>query len=244
MTRDRASVLALTFIAGGVLGAGALYTALRFLHFQTASDEFAWFAAVFAGVSCVLIAAQILLAFQQLDLQNREIDLVEQQGKILERQDELLHQRARLIVWATVSHLAPVSAIVLGTAIEFTILNVGDRTARAATLELLMPSSADRYPHRAQPEWYETPDIQGNSRWRIDLERYFFVDIPVKLAARLDLTYRLSVAGTLVNDIKWRIAFEDGVEPARGEWEPLTTREAIADKYRAFLDRAGPLSAP
>jgi hypothetical protein len=113
--------------------------------------------------------------------------------------------------------------------LELGVMNVGTRTAQAATLQLLIPSTFNNqamFGDTSYPRWFRAPEVEGYSRWEVDIDRNFFVDVPVTRAAHVAFFYPTDV-GDPFEKMQWRIAFGDGVVPGRGQWSPLTTREAM-----------------
>lgn len=175
-----------------------------------------------------LMARQITLA------QNLEA-IARHQTDILDRQDAMLRQRAHLVVWGDFEYqrnLHPGKQTHLG----FGIVNVGDRTAHSATLQLLMPNSFDAAAMfgQAYPSWFRTPEHEGFSRWETDLSRLFFIDVPVVRAAFVAFNHPENIEDA-ISAIKWRIAFADGVVPGKGLWQQLTSKDAILNALEAGI---------
>src|SRR5579872_578643 len=174
----------------------------------------------------------VIIAFATFLLVAKQIGIANRQTGLLERQDRLLHRRAFLILWAVLMDRVD-KGDGRHTRYQISVLNVGTRSASAATVQLRMPDSFAQSVAWASPfrSWYGTPDLPGFLRLEVDLDRHFFVDVVVKYAQIVAIRHPGDVDSPLPH-IEWRLAFEDDVVPEKSAWEPLTTRDNLPDKYR------------
>jgi hypothetical protein len=174
-------------------------------------------------VTLLLVARQVSLA-QNLEAISRH------QTAILDRQDAMLSQRAQLKVSGKVQRRQNVTETTAQTWVELDVVNVGSRAANSATLQLLMSKLFDSNAMFGTPagdQWRILPDEEGFFRWETDLDRLFFVDVPLLGAAFVAFNHPRKIENA-AGLIKWRIAFFDGVVPGKGLWADLTLRDKIS----------------
>ena len=191
-----------------------------------------------SGVAVLVALFTIALMVRQIRLAEKLEDIANRQTTILGRMDEAINAKAKLVVWGTLewqSRPAGRSSKLMQTQIEFATKNIGTKTADGATLQLRIPRA---FSNQAMfgwsgPSWYVIPEEDNDqySRWEVDIDRLFFVGVPVKRATYLAYNHPDDMSDPFAF-ISWRIAFADGVTPGKSEWEPLTTLASLRDNFK------------
>lgn len=174
-------------------------------------------------------AISVVVGLFTLLLMARQIGIAQHQTQILDRQDAALRARAKLVVWGNVTYTQGVSgpSNYQQTRLRLGVVNVGDRAAQSATLQLLVPVTFSHLQMTPDfPTWFVTLGAQGR-RWEVDIDRIFFVDIAVENATQVAFNHPLDIRDP-ISQIRWRIAYADGVSPGKGQWEALTTSPPTA----------------
>jgi len=188
--------------------------------FKQPGDEYAWYAAVFAGGSCLLIGFQLRLAYL-------EYQQVTQQGTLLANQEREMNRKASLSLWAMSSALPVYIAAENMAKMQISIGNSGDKTAHDCTLILWLPPgfSTPLNTHgwgwrETDPDFRRTIDGRYYDRYESEIIRPMYRNLAIRLPQLC-----FSPIERLYADmpIYYRLVYEDGNYPSVDGMEPLTT---------------------